>query len=45
MEKRFFICAHCGNIILKVRDKGVAVQCCGEKMKEINEQYAEKMGD
>lgn len=35
MEKRFFICAHCGNIIVKVRDKGVAVQCCGEKMKEI----------
>lgn len=35
MEKRFFICEHCGNIIVKVRDEGVAVQCCGEKMKEI----------
>ena len=35
MEKRFFICEHCGNMIVKVRDGGVAVQCCGEKMKEI----------
>ena len=35
MKKCFFICEHCGNIIVKVRDEGVAVQCCGEKMKEI----------
>lgn len=35
MKKRFFICEHCGNIIVMIRDEGVAVQCCGEKMKEI----------
>lgn len=35
MEQRFFICTHCGNIIAMVRDKGVPVVCCGEKMKEI----------
>ncbi len=35
MEKRFFICEHCGNIIVMIRDCGVAVQCCGQKMKEI----------
>lgn len=35
LEKRFLICEHCGNIIAMIRDKGVAVQCCGEKMKEI----------
>ena len=35
METRFYICEHCGNIIVKVRDEGVAVQCCGEKMKPI----------
>jgi len=35
LEKRFFICEHCGNIIVMIRDEGVAVQCCGEKMKEI----------
>ena len=35
MVKRFFICEHCGNIIVMIRDEGVAVHCCGEKMKEI----------
>ena len=35
MEQRFFICTHCGNIIAMVRDKGVPVVCCGEKMKEM----------
>ena len=35
MEMKFYICEHCGNIIAKVRDKGVPVVCCGEKMKEI----------
>lgn len=35
MEQRFFICEHCGNIIAMVRDSGVPVVCCGEKMKEI----------
>lgn len=35
LGKRFFICEHCGNIIAMIRDNGVAIQCCGEKMKEI----------
>lgn len=35
MEQKYFICEHCGNIITMVRDKGVPVVCCGEKMKEI----------
>ena len=35
MEQKFFLCTHCGNIIAMVRDKGVPVVCCGEKMKEI----------
>lgn len=35
MEQRFFICKHCGNIIAMVRDSGVPVVCCGEKMQEI----------
>lgn len=35
MEVRFYECAHCGQIIAKVKDKGVPVVCCGEKMKEI----------
>lgn len=32
---KFFICEHCGNIITYVKDSGVPVVCCGEKMKEI----------
>ena len=32
---KFFICEHCGNIIAMVRDKGVPVMCCGQKMTEI----------
>ncbi len=33
LKKRFFVCEHCGNIIAMIRDCGVAVYCCGEKMK------------
>lgn len=35
MEVKFYICEHCGNIVAKVKDAGVPVMCCGEKMKEI----------
>lgn len=34
-EKKFFVCKHCGNIITHVKDSGVRVMCCGEKMEEI----------
>ena len=32
MEQKFFICEHCGNIVAMVKDKGVPVMCCGQKM-------------
>ncbi len=32
-KTRFFICEHCGNIVGVIRDSGVPVVCCGEKMK------------
>ena len=35
MEQKFYICEHCGNIVAMVRDKGVPVMCCGQKMTEI----------
>lgn len=35
MEQKFFICEHCGNIIAMVKDKGVPVVCCGQKMTEL----------
>lgn len=31
------ICRHCGNVVAMIRDCGVAVQCCGESMKEWEE--------
>ncbi len=35
MEQKFYRCEHCGNIIAMVKNTGVPVVCCGEKMKEI----------
>ena len=35
MDIKFYICKHCGNIIMKVKDAGVPVMCCGQKMEEI----------
>lgn len=35
MEQRFFVCEHCGNMIAMVKDKGVPVMCCGQKMTEL----------
>lgn len=35
MEQKFYICEHCKNIITKVKDSGVPVMCCGQKMTEI----------
>ena len=32
---RFFICEHCGNMVEMVKDKGVPVMCCGQKMTEL----------
>jgi len=35
MELKFYRCSHCGNIIAYVKDSGVPIVCCGEKMAEI----------
>ena len=35
MEVKYYVCKHCGNIIEKVKDKGVPVMCCGEAMQEL----------
>ena len=29
---KFYICEHCGNIIAMVKESGVPVMCCGQKM-------------
>lgn len=35
METKFYICKHCGNVVTKLKDSGVKVVCCGEKMNEL----------
>ena len=35
MKQKFYKCAHCGNMIEKIEDKGVPVVCCGEVMQEL----------
>ncbi len=32
---KFYLCKHCGNIIIKIEDSGVKVVCCGEEMMEL----------
>ena len=35
MEVKFYRCPNCGNIIVKVKDSGVPVVCCGKPMQEL----------
>lgn len=35
MEQKFYICEHCGQIITVIKESGVPVMCCGQKMQEI----------
>ncbi len=35
MKTKFFVCKHCGNVIVKHVDSGVNVVCCGEPMEEL----------
>ena len=32
---KYFVCAHCGNIVTYVKDSGVKLVCCGQKMEEL----------
>ncbi len=32
---KFYVCAHCGNIVAYMKNSGVPVMCCGEKMQEL----------
>ena len=35
MDMKFYICEQCGKIIAMVKDAGVPVMCCGQKMTEL----------
>ncbi len=45
MKPKFYICEHCGNIIAMIRDCGVPVFCCGEKMRQIHPGTVEASGE
>lgn len=44
-EIRFFLCRHCGNLILMVEDSGVVPHCCGEKMTLLKANSTEASGE
>ena len=35
MEQKFYLCEHCGNMTALIKDSGVPMICCGQKMKEL----------
>lgn len=35
MEQKFYVCEHCGNMVAFVKNTGVPVMCCGQKMTEV----------
>lgn len=45
MKQKFFVCAHCGNVVAMIRDKGVPILCCGEKMQELIPGTTEASGE
>ena len=45
MKTKFYICRHCGNLIVKVHDAGVPVMCCGQKMEELVPNTVEASGE
>lgn len=32
---KFYICRHCGNLVHMIKDVGVPIVCCGQKMEEL----------
>ena len=44
-NNKFYICAHCGNIVEMVHDAGVPMICCGQKMNELVPNTVEASGE
>ena len=45
MKQTFLICKHCGNLVAMLRNAGVPVLCCGEKMHGIEPGTTEASGE
>lgn len=35
MKQKYYICEHCWNIVTPIKEAGISLMCCGDKMKEI----------
>lgn len=35
MEQKYYICEHCGNMVEMIKNSGVPMMCCGQKMTEL----------
>ena len=44
-HSKFYICAHCGNLVEMVNDAGVKPFCCGQKMDELVPNTVEASGE
>lgn len=44
-DSKFYVCSHCGNVVEMVKDKGVPVVCCGQKMDELVPNATEASGE
>ena len=42
---KFYICAHCGNLVEMVNDAGVNPVCCGQKMTQLIPNTVEASGE
>lgn len=45
MKQKLYVCRHCGNVIAMIRNKGVPVYCCDEKMQEFIPAESEASGE
>ncbi len=45
MKAKFYICRHCGNLICMIRNTGVPVMCCGQKMEALIPNTTEAAGE
>lgn len=45
MANKFYICRHCGNIVGMIKNSGVPVVCCGEKMQQLVPNSVEASGE
>ena len=42
---KFYVCSHCGNIIEMVKNVGVPVFCCGERMEALTPNSTDAAGE